>query len=402
MPLDAASLRAQFPSLDSGIAHFDGPGGTQTPRQVGDAVARTLTGPLSTRGSSVLSERNAEEAVGAFRSAMADFLNADPRGIVYGRSATQLTYDFSRHLAKAWRPGGNVVVTRLDHDSNVRPWIQAAEANGQEVRWISIDPATAELDWASAEAAIDDRTAVVAFAGASNILGTIPDIGRMVALAHAHGAYAYLDAVHYAAHELVDLPALGVDFVVCSPYKFLGPHCGVLAATPDLLETITPDKLLPSTNLVPERFEFGTLPYELMAGVTAAVDFLAAIDSGQGTTRREQLSNTFAALHEHEARLRTRIEEGLASFGDGVVLHSRAQRRTPTLLITMPGRRTADASAFLAARDVLAPSGSFYGYEPFHALGVDDVGALRVGLAPYNDDRDVDRLLEGLAEFLGS
>ena len=401
MALDVVSLRSHFPSLDSGIAHFDGPGGTQTPREVGEAVAQTLTGPLSNRGSSVLSERNADEAVGAFRSAMADFLNADPRGIVYGRSATQLTYDFSRHLAKSWQPEGNVVVTRLDHDSNVRPWIQAAEARGLQVRWIDIDPATAELDWASAEAAIDNGTAVVAFTGASNILGTIPDIARVAALAHAHGAQAYLDAVHYAAHELVDLPALGVDFVVCSPYKFLGPHCGVLAANPELLETITPDKLLPSTNVVPERFEFGTLPYELMAGVTAAVDFLASLEPGAGATRRARLESAYGAIHEHEGRLRTRIEEGLASFGDAVVLHSRAGRRTPTLLVTMPGRRTSDASAYLAARDVLAPAGSFYGYEPFRALGVDDVGALRMGLAPYNDDRDVDRLLEGLAAFLG-
>ena len=206
--------------------------------------------------------------------------------------------------------------------------------------------------------------------------------------------------MHYAAHELVDLPALGVDFVVCSPYKFLGPHCAVLAASPALLETITPDKLLPSTNVVPERFEFGTLPYELMAGVTAAVDFLAAIDPGTATTRRDRLAVSYASVHEHETRLRERIEAGLASLGSAVVLHSNAKRRTPTLFITMPGRRTADASRFLAALNVLAPSSNFYGYEPFMALGVDDDGGLRMGVAPYTDDSDVDRLLEGLTDYL--
>lgn len=400
MTLDVVALRAQFPSLAFGIAHFDGPGGTQTPSIVGEAVARTLTGPLSNRGTLTVSEQNAEDAIAGFRHAMADFLAADPRGIAYGRSATQIAYDFSRHLAKQWATGGNVVVSRLDHDSNVRPWIQAAQAHGQEVRWIEIDPETTEMDMASARAAIDDTTRVVAFTGASNILGTIPDIRAVVDLAHAHGALAYLDAVHYAAHELVDLPALGVDMVVCSPYKFLGPHCAVLAASPELLETITPDKLLPSTNVVPERFEFGTLPYELMAGVTAAVDFLAAIDPGAATTRRERLAASYASLHEHETRLRTRIEEGLRSFGGSVVLHSNARRRTPTLFITMPGRRTLDASEFLATRKVLAPSSNFYGYEPFMALGVDDEGGLRMGVAPYTDDSDVDRLLDGLADFL--
>jgi cysteine desulfurase family protein (TIGR01976 family) len=401
MAFDVAALRAEFPSLASGIAHFDGPGGTQTPRVVGDAIARTLTGPLSNRGADgPASETNAEEAVAAFRQAGADLLGADPRGIVYGRSATQLTYDFSRHLAKGWGPGDEVVVTRLDHDSNVRPWIQAAEHAGATVRWITLDPSTAELDLESAEAAITSRTRLVAITAASNLLGTKPPVARIAALAHAVGALLYVDGVHYTAHELVDVTELGADFFMCSPYKFLGPHCAMLAAAPALLETITPDKLEPSTNDVPERFEFGTLPYEIMAGVTAAIDFLAGIAPGSGTGRRDRLRASLHAIDEHELRLRQALETGFAALGEAVVVHSRAADRTPTLSLTLPGRRTEEAYLFLSERDVLAPASDFYAYEAFRALGTDDTGALRFGVAPYTDDRDVERALDGLGAFL--
>lgn len=399
MSFDVAAFRTRFPSLASGIAHFDGPGGTQTPREVGEAVAATLTGPLSNRGWAVESEANAERAIGGFRAAYADLLGASPRGVVYGRSATQLTYDFSRHLAKRWTAGDEVVVTRLDHDSNVSPWLQAAAAVGATIRWIDMDPATAELDEASIAAAIGPRTRLVAVTGASNLLGTKPPVRRIAEAAHAVGALVYVDAVHYAAHELVDVAALGADLLVCSPYKFLGPHCAVLAAAPELLETIEPDKLAPSTNEVPERFEFGTLPYEIMAGAAAAVDVLAGLAATEGT-RRERLRASFDAVHAHEARLRARIEDALADLGDRVVLHSRAADRTPTLLMTFPGRRSTDVSKALAERLVLAPAGFFYAHQASIRLALDDTHALRVGLAPYNDDADVDRLLDGLRAAL--
>jgi cysteine desulfurase family protein (TIGR01976 family) len=401
MAFDVAALRAEFPSLTSGIAHFDGPGGTQTPRVVGEAIVRVLTGPLSNRGADgPVSETNAEDAVAAFRHAGADLLGADPRGIVYGRSATQITYDFSRHLAKEWGPGDEVVVTRLDHDSNVRPWIQAAEAVGATVRWIELDPATAELDPASLDAALTDRTRLVALTAASNLLGTKPAVRAIADRAHALGALVYVDGVHYAAHAFVDVAELGADFFMCSPYKFLGPHCAMLAAAPELLETITPDKLAPSTNVVPERFEFGTLPYEIMAGVTAAIDFLAGIAPGSATGRRDRLRASLHEIDQHELRLRQALEAGLASFGDDVILWSRAADRTPTLSITLPGRRTEDAYLFLAEAGVLAPASDFYAYEAFKSLGSDDTGALRLGVAPYTDDRDVERVLDGLREFL--
>ena len=401
MSLDVAALRDHFPALRSGIAHFDGPGGSQTPRQVGEAIAATLTGPLSNRGHAVASEANAEAAIGRFREAYADLLGAPPDGIVYGRSATQITYDMARALAKQWRPGDEVVVSRLDHDCNVRPWIQAAEAAGAVVRWIDFDPATSEIDSASVRAAIGERTRLMAVTAASNLLGTKPPVRAIADAAHAVGALVYVDGVHYAAHEFVDVGALGADLFVCSPYKVLGPHCGVLAAAPGLLASVWPDKLLPSTDAVPERFELGTLPYEVMAGAAAAVDFLAGIAPGAAADRRARLRASLHAVDEHELRLRRALEAGLAELGPDVVLHSRAADRTPTLLLTLPGRRTWDAYEFLAERDVLAPAGSFYAYEPFRRLGLDDEHGLRLGVAPYTDDSDVARVLDGLAAFLG-
>jgi cysteine desulfurase family protein (TIGR01976 family) len=401
MSFDVAALREHFPSLRSGIAHFDGPGGTQSPRQVGNAVAAALTGPLSNRGRGVASEVNADAAVDAFRQAYADLLGVPPRGVVYGRSATQLTYDISRAIAKQWLPGDEVVVSRLDHDANVRPWMQAAAAAGAAVRWIDVDPETAEIDMATVESAITSRTRLVAVTAASNLLGTQPPVRAIADAAHAVGALVYVDGVHYTAHRFVDVPALGADLFVCSPYKLLGPHGAVLGASPDLLETLRPDKILPSTDLVPERFELGTLPYEIMAGATAAVYFLADIAPGNATGRRARLRASLHAVDEHELRLRRALEAGLAGLAPDVVVHSRAADRTPTLLLTLPGRKTWDAYEFLGRRNVLAPAGSFYAYEPFRRLDLDDQHGLRLGLAPYNDEPDVARALDGLAAFVG-
>lgn len=398
MSLDVAALRAEFPSLESGIAHFDGPGGTQTPRVVGDAIARTLTGPLSNRGTSIASERNADDAVNEFRAGIADLLAADPHGVVYGRSATQLTYDFSRALAKTWAEGDEIVVTQLDHDCNVRPWVQAAEARGVVVRWLRLDPVTAELDLSDLDEVVNDRTRLVAVAAASNLLGTIPPVALIAARAHEVGALVYVDGVHFTAHASVDVAALGADLFVCSPYKFFGPHCAALVASPSLLESLHPDKLLPSTNAVPERFELGTLPYEIMAGVTAAVDFIAGLGPGAGS-RRDRLVWANQLIDEHELALRARVEAGLRDLGAS--MHSQAAERTPTLFFTLPDRDAAEASRFLASRGVLAPAGSFYAYEPFRALGLPVDSGMRVGLAAYSSEDDVDRLLDGLAEFMG-
>jgi cysteine desulfurase family protein (TIGR01976 family) len=390
MSYDVAALRGEFPSLASGIAHFDSPGGTQTPRAVGEAIAATLTGPLSNRGTSTASERNAEAAVAGFRQAYADLLGVPPEGIVYGRSATQLTFDFARTLSASWGPGDEVVVSRLDHDANVRPWLIAAKRAGASVRWIDLDPETAELG----PVPVSERTRLVAVTAASNLLGTRPDVARIAAQAHRAGALVYLDGVHHAAHG----PAggLGADFYVCSPYKFLGPQCAVLAADPDLLDGLSPDKLRPSTDVVPERFELGTLPYETLAGATAAVDFLAGL--GTGGSRRERLVDAWEQIDTHELRLRQWIEETATAL-PGVVLHSRAADRTPTLLFSFEDRDCHAAAGYLAERGVNAPAGSFYAWEPIQRLGLE--AGLRVGLAPYTDESDVERLLAGLRGFTG-
>ncbi len=394
MPLDIDRLRAHFPSLSSGIAHFDGPGGTQSPDVVGLAIAAALTGRLSNRGRSVVSEQNADDAVAEFRRVFGEFLNADPRGIVYGRSATQLTYDFSRHLSRQWGSGDEVIVTRLDHDANVRPWVQAAERQGVTVRWVGLDAGTAELNMDELRASLSGNTRLVAVTAASNFIGTMPDIPEIARLVHDAGALLYVDGVHYAAHAAVDVQALGADFFVCSPYKFLGPHCAVLAASPALLESIHPDKLLPSTNTVPERFEFGTLPYEIMAGATSAVDFLASLGGTDGG-RPEQLLAAFAAIDAHEDKLLAKLEAALAGL-PGVVLHSRAAARTSTLLLSFDAHLPADVSKFLAGRNILAPASIFYAIEASRFLGLGDDGGLRIGLAPYTSDDDVQRLIEGL------
>lgn len=402
MAYDVARIRSWFPALDYGWAQFDGPGGTQTPRQVGEAVASVLTGPLSNRGLIGESEVRAEEAVTSFRLAVADLVNAHPRGIVHGRSATQLVYDFARHLSRGWGSGDEVVVSRLDHDSNVRPWVQAAERAGATVRWVDFDPETSELPVGAVTAQLTERTRLVAVTAASNLIGTMPDLPAIAGATHAAGALLFVDGVHYTAHELPDVVTLGADFFTCSPYKFLGPHCGVLVARPELLETIEPDKLLPSTNAVPERFEFGTLPYELLAGVTAAVDVLADLDpetTDAAASRRTRLAASYAALHEHERTLAERLRAGLDEL-DGVTVWSRAARRTPTVLMTFDGRAALDVTTRLAADRVLAPSGNFYALEASRHLGLGDDGGLRVGLAPYTDESDVDRLLASLAAAL--
>ncbi len=406
MSYDIESVRADFPALVNGSAHFDGPGGTQTPQQVIEAIAAALRNPLSNRGTVTTGESNAEKTVTDARSAIADLVGGDPGGVVFGRSATQLCYDFSRWISRSWGPGDEVVVTRLDHDSNIRPWVQAAEHTGATVRWLDFDPESSELD--DIATVLSDRTKLVAVTAASNLIGTKPPVAAISAAAHKVGSLVYVDGVHFTAHAAADIAAFGADFYSCSPYKFLGPHLGALAASPELLESLHPDKLLPSTNDVPERFEFGTLPYEMLAGVAAAVDYLSNMGTtaGKNSTlanapRREKLVDAFARLAEHEDALLARLESGLAEL-PAVTVHSRAEHRTPTLLLTFDGRDTHDAYEFLAARGVDAPSSNFYALEASRRLGLGDEGGLRVGLAPYSSDDDIDRLLAGLGAFLAS
>lgn len=399
MTYDIDSVRADFPALAAGSAHFDGPGGTQTPSAVINAIAEALSGPLSNRGTVTVGESRAEKTVLDAREAIADLVGGEAGGVVFGRSATQLCYDFSRWVSRGWKAGDEVVVTRLDHDSNIRPWVQTAERTGATLRWLDFNPETGELDDIST--VLSEHTKLVAVTAASNLIGTKPDVAAMSKAAHAVGALVYVDGVHYTAHAYVDMVALGADFFTCSPYKFLGPHLGALTASPALLESLHPDKLLPSTDDVPERFEFGTLPYEMLAGVTAAVDYLSTMGGGDHSTssRRDRLKDAFTRLETHEDALLARLEAGLAELPD-ITVHSRATHRTPTLLLTIDGRDTHDAYLDLAARGVDAPSSNFYALEASRRLGLGDEGGLRVGLAPYTNSDDIDRLLAGLTEFL--
>ncbi|HYO38863.1 MAG TPA: cysteine desulfurase-like protein [Nocardioidaceae bacterium] len=396
-PLDLHRVRSQFPALRDGTAYFDGPGGSQTPRCVAHAVAATLGAGLSNRGTVTASERRADEVVRAARAAVGDLLGADPGGVVFGRSMTQLTFDLARALAKQWGPGDQVVVTRLDHDANIRPWVLAAEAAGATVRWVDFDPGTAELSFDPE--VLSERTRLVAVTGASNLLGTRPDVSAIAAATHEAGALLYVDGVHLTPHAPVDVAALGADLFACSSYKFFGPHLGMVAAAPSLLERIDNDKLRPATTAVPERFELGTLPYEMLAGVTAAVDFLADLVPGQGS-RRDRVLASMRALEETEEALFRRLLGGLRSL-ERVRTYGTPSRRTPTVLFTVEGVPPGVVYEQLAARGVNAPASSFYAIEAAQWIGLGPEGAVRAGLAPYTSEDDVDRLLAGVAAVAG-
>jgi cysteine desulfurase family protein (TIGR01976 family) len=397
MAYDVDRLRAHVPALREGAAHFDGPGGTQIPDQVADAMNDALRSALSNRGRGTAAERRADDIVTGARQAMADLLGADARGIVFGRSMTQITMDIARTLAQNWGPGDEVVVSRLDHDADVRPWVIHAERAGATVRWAEFDPTTGEMSPEDVLRHVTPATRLVALTGASNLIGTRPDLAAVGVGVHEHGALFYVDGVHLTAHAPVDVAAIGCDFYACSPYKFLGPHLGVLAASPDLLESLHPDKLLPATMVVPERFELGTLPYELLAGVTAAVDVLADLVPSEGD-RRERVLASMVALEDYEDVLHARMREGLESI-PGIHLYSNAKHRTPTETFTIDGHNSDGISAFLAERGVNAPAGNFYALEVSRWLGLGDAGGVRVGLAPYSSDDDVDRLIAGLREL---
>ncbi|MEP6666246.1 MAG: cysteine desulfurase-like protein [Nocardioidaceae bacterium] len=397
MELDVARVRSAFPALEHGVAHFDGPGGSQVPLQVAQAVADTMCSGISNRGTVTAAELRAEAVVSQARDAIADLVGGSAEGVVFGRSMTQLTYDVSRALAKQWGPGDEVVVSRLDHDGNIRPWVTAAESAGATVRWADFDRETAELPVEAVTQVLSQRARLVAVTGASNLLGTRPDVPAIVEAAHRVGALVYVDGVHLTPHAPIDIGALGADFFVCSPYKFFGPHHGVLTADPALLESIEPDKLLPSSSQVPDRFELGTLPYEVLAGTTATVDFIAGLAS-DATERRARVVESMTAVEEYEDRLFSRLVDGLSSI-DGVTLHGSPKRRTPTALFSVAGRSPLEAYESLAERGVNAPASSFYAIEASRWLGLGDTGAVRAGLAPYTNDHDIDLLLAGVAEL---
>jgi cysteine desulfurase family protein (TIGR01976 family) len=401
MSYDVNKIRSHFPSLNTGLAFFDGPGGSQVPDVVGAAIADAITKPISNRNTNTESEKNAEEIVLGFRRAVGDLIDVDPSGVVYGRSWTQITYDFSRTLAKTWKAGDEIVVSRLDHDSNIRPWIQAAEAVGATVRWAEFDIATSELTVAAVEAVLSNKTKLVAVTGAGNTIGTRPDLKAIGEAVHKVGALFYVDGVHLTPHAVISAKEIGADFFGFSFYKLMGPHCAALAASPELLKSLNNDKLLPSTFNVPEKFEFGTLPYEIMAGATAAIDFIADMAPGQGKTRREKIINSMNALEAYEDDLLVYMESAIKSL-PGVTMYGHAKHRTPTLYFSFANVPSGDIYQAMVAKKVNVPAHNFYALEVSRKLGLGDDGALRAGLAPYSTRDDVDRLVSGLREVLSS
>ena len=399
MAYQVERVRQDFPSLKTGIAFFDGPGGSQVPTAVGQAIANAITQASSNRGTTTASEQNAEDAVIGYRNAVADLLNADPKGVVYGRSWTQLTYDFSRSISKSWSSGDEIIISRLDHDSNIRPWLQAAASRGAIVKWAEIDKESGELPVSAVTSLLSAKTKFVAVTGASNTLGTKPDIYAIGRAVKDAGALFLVDGVHLTPHAVIDFKAMPVDFYGFSSYKILGPHCSSFVADPALLETINNDKLLPSTMTVPERFEFGTLPYELMAGVSASIDYVAALDSSATGSRRERIVKSITLLEEYEQDLFKYMQDQL-SLLPTITLYGKAKDRTPTAYFNFAGVDGGDVYKFMATKKVNLPAHNFYAVEVSRALGLGDTGAIRAGIAPYTTRDDVDRLIAGLSEFL--
>jgi cysteine desulfurase family protein (TIGR01976 family) len=397
MSYDVSRVRAGYPALRDGYAYLDGAAGTQVPEPVIAAIAGAYRAGIGNVGGAFAASDRSNAIVARAREAIADLVGGHPAGVVFGPSATELTYRVAAALSRSWAPGDEVVVSRLDHDSNIRPWIQAAARAGASVRWAEVDLATGELPAAQYEELIGARTRVVAVTAASNILGTRPDLPAIAALAHAAGALVYVDGVHATPHVPVDVAALGADFYTTSAYKWSGPHVAATVAAPSLLETLWPDKLAPSSDEVPERFERGTLPFADLAGMTAAVDHVAGL-AGAGTSRRERLLASMTAVAEFEAELFAHLLGGLASMSH-VTLYGKPARRAPTAFFTVSGLAPRGVAESLAQRGINVWSGNNYALEACRALGLGDAGAVRAGLVHYNDDTDVDRLLAAVADL---
>jgi cysteine desulfurase family protein (TIGR01976 family) len=412
MSYDASSVRAAYPALRDGHAYLDGAAGTQVPDPVIAAIAEAYRAGIGNVGGAFAASERAAAIVARARQAVADLVGGVPDGVVFGPSATELTYRAAAALSRSWGAGDEVVVSRLDHDSNIRPWMQAAARAGATVRWAEPDLATGELPAAQYEELTGPRTRLVAVTAASNVLGTRPDLAAIAALAHAAGALVYVDGVHATPHVPVDMAALGADFYTTSAYKWSGPHVAALVAARSLLETLWPDKLAPSPDEVPERFERGTLPFADLAGVSAAVDHIAGLaGAGAGpasASRRERVLASMTAVEEYEAALFAHLLGGLASMSH-VTLHGkaglpapqplRAGRRAPTAFFTVAGLAPRGVAESLAQRGINVWSGNNYALELCRALGLGDGGAVRAGLVHYNDDTDVDRLLAAVADL---
>ena len=402
---DVDSIRTRFPALERrhrgrAVAYFDGPGGTQTPRDVVEAMVDYLYHHNANTHWRYPSSVETDAMIDAARSALADFLGATPQEIAFGANMTTLTFHLARALGRRWGPGDEVVITELDHHANVAPWEALARERGVTLRVVPFVAETGQLDWSALEAALSSRTRLLAIGAASNALGTISDVSRASALARSAGALSFVDAVHYAPHHPVDVTRIGCDFLACSPYKFYGPHLGVLYGRRAVVESLDVPRLAPAPDTAPERLETGTLSHEGIAGAAAAVDFLASL--APGASRSERLRTALAQLHGRGQELLTRLYQGLSAVR-GVRIYGPAldTPRTPTVAFTVAGFSAGDVAARLAEEAVFLSSGDFYAAGVVARFGLVREGLVRAGCACYTTAEEVDRLVEGVARLSG-
>lgn len=404
MAYDVAAVRAQYPALADGRVWLDGAAGTQVPAAVIEAMSGVLAAGVANQGGRFAASDRAGEIVDQARAAVADLVGvADPRGVVFGSSMTALTYRFAAALSAGWRPGEEIVLTQLDHDANVRPWVQAAAAAGVRVRMAPLDPAAGTLPTEAVTELITGTTRLVAVTAASNLLGTVPDVAAIAATARAAGALVYVDGVHHCPHSSVDLTALGADLYVTSAYKWVGPHlAAVVAAQRATLDDLPADKVIPAPDDSPERFDRGTNPFEVLAGVTAAVDHLATLDVAATGDRRARLLRSRASAVGHEQRLCAVLVDGLrVTPGVRVLGPGPQEHRAPTVSFLVDGCAPAEVAVALDVAGVNAWHGYSYAWEAAGALGIrDSGGALRLSINHYNDESDVERALAAVAALV--
>ena len=377
--------RKRFPGLADGWVRLDAPGGTQMVDAAITAMREWMeSGHSANHGGAFAAARATDALVADARGSVARLLGATPEAIAFGASMTALTMHFAAAVGRTLSPGDEIVCTRLDHDANVRPWVIAAERAGASIVFADPEPETLELPAAAVERVLGARTRWVAVTAASNACGTVPDVPGIVAAAHRAGARVYVDAVHAAPHRPIDVAALGCDALACSAYKWFGPHVGVLWARPELLEELTPDKLRPSSDAIPERWELGTLPFEALAGVRAAAEDVGAAG--------------WAAVRAHEDALLGVVLAGLAALPH-VRIHGAASDRTPTVMFTVDGLTAAEVAGALGDRQIAVWHGNYYAHELFAHLGLERDGAVRAGFVHYNDAGDAERLLEAMSRL---
>ena len=397
-----AEIRAAFPALRRrhnglDVAYFDGPGGTQVPEVVGRAMLDYLYHHNANTHWHYPSSEETDQLIAASREAMADFLFCRPEQVVFGQNMTTLTFHLARGLGRRFDRGDIIVVTDLDHHANRAPWDALVAERGVTLRVVPFDPAGGEIDWNALERSLEGRVRLLAIGAASNALGTINDVARICRLARERGVLSFVDAVHYAAHALVNVKAIGSDFLACSPYKFYGPHAGVLWGRGVLLEEVPIPKLVPAPDEAPERLETGTLSHEAIVGSAAAVDFLANLAPGSGS-RREALVRAFAALEERAQSLFSHLWVGLRGL-DGVTLFGPppGRPRTPTLSFVVAGHSSESVARHLASRGLFLSHGDFYALTVVQRLNVE--GLVRAGCACYTTESEIDRLIQGVAEL---